>query len=68
MDAKELIYRYDGDPSTEERVTDVTGEGTVPKVGQIIERQGKEWRVVEVPADYNRAVLLYRIFLIRTQA
>jgi len=67
MDAKELIYRYDGDPATEERVTDITGEATVPGVGEMIERQGKEWRVVAVVADYNRAVVLYRIALSRKE-
>ena len=67
MNAKELIYRYDGDPSTEERVTDITGEATVPRVGEMIERQGKEWRVVDVVADYNRAVVLYRIVLRRKE-
>jgi hypothetical protein len=35
----------------------------VPQVGEIVQRQGKEWKVVDVSVDYARAVVLYRIFL-----
>lgn len=67
MDAKELIYLYEADPSTEERITDIAGGTVVPKTGEIIQRKGQQWRVVDVVADYNQAVLLYRIFLTRKQ-
>jgi hypothetical protein len=67
MDAKELIYRYEADPSTEECLTDLTGEAVVPQIGDMIQRKGQQWRVADVVADYNQAVLLYRIFLTRKQ-
>ena len=63
MDAKDLIYRFNGDPSKDECETDLSGSVLVPQVGDIVQRQGKEWKVVDVSVDYARAVVLYRIFL-----
>ena len=62
-DAKDLIYRFNGDPSTDDYETDLSGDSAVPEVGDIVQRRGREWRVVDVSVDYARAVVLYTIFL-----
>jgi hypothetical protein len=63
MNAKELIFRYNADPTTDEEVLDHEGKIPLPKFDDILERGGKKWRVVEIYADYSRPVLLYRVFV-----
>jgi len=44
--ARQIVFRYDGDPTTEE--TDLDGDKSVPKQGSVIDRRGKRWTVVQV--------------------
>ena len=46
--AKRVIYRYNGDPYSEETETDLDGEVAVPQFGEIIRRKEKDWKVVHV--------------------
>lgn len=47
-DAKQFVYRYNGDEKTEEIEQDLNGETVVPEKDQIIQRKGKSWKVVHV--------------------
>jgi hypothetical protein len=36
---KQIIFRYNGDPATEEHVADLEGEETIPAQGAVVERK-----------------------------
>jgi hypothetical protein len=65
--AKQMVFRYNGDPITEESDLDMDGDKSVPKQGSVIERRGGRWKVVQVnmerSAEEPFAVPTYRIFL-----
>jgi hypothetical protein len=65
--AKQIVFRYNGDPSTEESDLDMDGEKSVPEPDSFIERKGERWKVVRVnmerSAEEPFAVPIYRVFL-----
>ena len=65
--AKQIVFRYHGDPTTEESDLDMDGDKSVPKQGSVIERRGERWKVVrvniETSAEEPFAVPIYRVFL-----
>jgi hypothetical protein len=65
--AKQIVFRYNGNPSTEESDLDMDGDKSVPKQGSVIERRGERWRVAQVSVERSAeepfAVPTYRIFL-----
>jgi hypothetical protein len=65
--AKQIVFRYNGDPATEEIDLDMDGDKSVPAQGSFIERKGERWKVVHVDAERNAVepfeVPTYRIFL-----
>jgi hypothetical protein len=65
--AKQIVFRYNGDPSTEEIDLDMDGDKSVPKQGSFVERKGERWKVVEVNVEKNAVepfeVPIYRVFL-----
>jgi hypothetical protein len=65
--AKQIVFRYNGDPTTEESDLDMDGDKPVPEQGSIIERRGERWKVVqvkmEISAEEPFAVPIYRAFL-----
>ena len=65
--AKQIAFRYNGDPTTEETDLDMDGDKSVPEPGSIIDRRGERWKVVQVnmerSAEEPFAVPIYRIFL-----
>ncbi len=65
--AKQIVFRYNGDPTTEESDLDMDGDKSVPKQGAVIERRGKRWKVVqvnvEISAEEPFAVPTYRVSL-----
>jgi hypothetical protein len=65
--AKQIVFRYDGDPTTEEIDLDMDGDKSAPKQGSIIERKGTRWKVTQVTVERNAAepfeVPTYRVFL-----
>jgi hypothetical protein len=65
--AKQLVFRYNGDPTSEESDLDMDGDKPVPKRGSLIDRRGEQWKVVQVNmeriAEEPFAVPTYRIFL-----
>lgn len=67
--AKQIVFRYNGDPSTEEIDLDMDGDKSVPKQGSFVERKGERWKVVQVSVEKNAAepfeVPIYRVLLDR---
>jgi hypothetical protein len=63
-DAKQIVYRYDGNRHDEEVVNDMDGLTTLPMRGSIIERKGKRWQVVAVHEEIRREQIpICRVFL-----
>ena len=65
---KQMIYRYNGDPSSDEFVSDTTGRMPLSWIGEMLHRKGKDWRVAFIHYDLDmvgsaRAVAIHRIFL-----
>jgi hypothetical protein len=65
--AKQIVFRYNGDPATEEIDLDMDGDKTVPKQGSWVERKGGRWKVAQVNVERNVAepfeVPIHRVFL-----
>jgi hypothetical protein len=65
--AKQIVFRYNGDPATEEIDLDMDGDKSIPKEGSFIERKGARWRVTQVNVERNVAepfeVPIHRVFL-----
>jgi hypothetical protein len=65
--AKQFVFRYNGDPTTEESDLDMDGDKSVPEPGSIIDRRGERWKVVQVnmerSAEEPFAVPIYRALL-----
>ena len=63
--AKQIVFRYNGDPTTEESDLDMDGDKSVPKQGSLIERRGERWKVIqvnmEISAEEPFAVPIYRV-------
>lgn len=66
-ESKQLVYRYEGDPKSEETEEDLEGDAAVPSKDAVIARKGKRWRVVAVNKEQllarPPAIPVYRIFL-----
>jgi hypothetical protein len=66
--AKQIVFRYNGDPTTEEIDLDMDGEKSVPEQDSIIDRKGERWKVVQVNVETSMAepfeVPIHRVFLI----
>jgi hypothetical protein len=45
-DAKQFVYRYNGDPHSEEVEVDIEGVIPIPRAGEFVIRKGKQWRIV----------------------
>jgi hypothetical protein len=65
--AKQIVFRYNGDPTTEEIDLDMDGDKSVPQQGSFVERKGQRWQVVQVNVETNVTepfeVPIHRIFL-----
>jgi hypothetical protein len=44
----QYVFRYNGDENTQDVVPDLDGVMAMPVKGQIIQRKGKQWKVVQV--------------------
>jgi hypothetical protein len=67
---KQIVYRYNGNSSTEQTVSDRVGSMLTPSVGAILNRNGREWRVVIVRRDLDMrgpmSVPIHHVFLTNT--
>lgn len=65
--AKKIVYRYNGDATTDEEQVDMKGELPTPQKGEVIMRKGVAWKVVDVHVELTvnirRAVPIYRVYL-----
>ena len=65
--AKQIVFRYNGDPTTEEMDLDMDGDKSVPEQGSFIERKGERWKVVQVNVETSVSepfrVKIHRVFL-----
>ena len=65
--AKQIVFRYNGDQTTEEIDLDMDGDKPVPEQGSFIVRRGERWKVVPVTSETNVSepfrAPVYRIFL-----
>ena len=65
--AKQIVFRYNGDPTTEEIDLDMDGDKSVPEQGALIERRGERWKVVQVNMETNVSepfeAPVHRVFL-----
>ena len=65
--AKQIVYRYNGDPTTEEIDLDMDGDKSVPEQGSFIERKGERWKVFQVNVETSVSepfqAQIHRVFL-----
>jgi hypothetical protein len=65
--AKQIVFRYNGDPTTEEIDLDMDGEKSVPKQSSFVDRKGERWKVVQVNVERSVTepfeVPIYRVSL-----
>ena len=65
--AKQIVFRYNWDPTTEEIDLDMDGDKPVPEQGSIIERRGGRWKVVQVVTEASASepfqAPIHRVFL-----
>jgi hypothetical protein len=65
--AKQIVFRYNGDPTTEEIDLDMDGEKSVPGQGSFVDRKGERWKVVQVKVETSVTepfeVPIHRVFL-----
>ena len=64
---KQIVYRFDGDSSTQQTVSDRTGTLLIPVVGAIVKCSGTEWRVVGIREELDlkgpMAVAIHHVYL-----
>ena len=65
--AKQIVFRYNGDPTTEESDLDTDGDKSVPEPGSFVDRRGERWKVAQVSMETSMAepfaVPIYRVSL-----
>jgi hypothetical protein len=63
--ARQFVFRYNGDPTSDEVVPDLEAEVPIPEAGNTVERNGKNWRVVHIIKDLSAAgaIPVVRVFL-----
>jgi hypothetical protein len=66
-DSKQIVYRFNGHPESDEVEHDLDGEVLVPERDQMVVRNGKNWKVVQVNKETTvagpRAIPIVLIFL-----
>jgi hypothetical protein len=66
--AKQIVYRYNDNPVSDEGFVDWSGDKPLPTVNEVIERHGKQWKVVAIDNESSVAdthtITIHRIFLI----
>jgi hypothetical protein len=65
--AKQIIFRYNDDPASEEIELDMDGEKLTPSPNDLIDRKGERWKVLKVSVETNAAepfaIPIHRVFL-----
>ena len=64
---KQIVFRYNDDPNSEEIDLDMDGDKSTPEQGGVVERKGMRWKVLQVKVEANAAepfeVPVHRVFL-----
>jgi hypothetical protein len=65
---KQIVYRFNGDPKYDETVSDSLGSMPFRQVGDVLKKNGKQWRVAVIRDDYSMpgsaiAIPIHRVFL-----
>jgi hypothetical protein len=64
---KQIVYRYNGDPNTQQTISDLHGSMLPHLVGSIVNRDGKQWRVVSIHEELDikgpLSVPIHHVFL-----
>jgi hypothetical protein len=64
---KKLTYRFNGDLRTEETVLDREGALPIYRIGEILKKHGKRWKVAVINHDFfmpgPRTMPVYRVYL-----
>jgi hypothetical protein len=64
---KQIVYRYNGIAATDETEVDLHGEQPVPEKDRVLERAGRDWKIVTVMLEQSvsdpKALPVYRVFL-----
>jgi len=65
--AKQIVFRYNADPTTDESDLDMDGDKSVPEPGSFVDRRGERWKVAQVSMETSMAepfaVPIYRVSL-----
>ena len=63
--ARRFIYHYNGNENIQDIEEDVMGAIEMPGVGSVINRNGKDWKVLHVvaPVSFQGTIPLVRVFL-----
>jgi hypothetical protein len=65
--AKRIVYRYNGDASTDEVEEDILGDQEVPQKNSIVNRKQGNWKVVQVELieaeSLPQAIPIHRVYL-----
>ena len=62
-EAKTFVYKYDDLNVSEEVETDLTGDVPVPRVGDLLLRKNKAWKVMGVYPALSTDLPRYRLLL-----
>jgi hypothetical protein len=64
-DTKQIIYRYNGDDTSEEIEIDFDGDIVLPQPGGIMIRKGKTWKAIHraIESSGAGAMPIIRLFL-----
>lgn len=65
---KQIVYRFNGDPRYDERVSDAVGSLPFHSIGEIIFKNAKRWRVMIMRVELDiaaskKGVPIHHIFL-----
>ena len=58
--AKRIVYRYNGDASTDEVEEDILGDQEVPQKNSIVNRKQGNWKVVQVELIEAESLDVYK--------
>ncbi len=67
-ESRQIVFRYNGDPHSEETEQDLDGDFPLPNAGDLMERNGKKWKVIKVDETRGSKTEwpVYRIYLQET--
>lgn len=63
--ARRFVYHYNGNDSLQDFEEDVTGSIEMPGIGSVINRNGRDWKVLHViaPVSFQGTIPHVRVFL-----